>query len=104
MDTERISPTIAGAEARTALDLVNELNALSMDEDFALGELFQKQGQRGFACTGAACDNDHLLRQTGQDRFPLFRGKGKFCLFFGPGQSLGTVNLAQHGLRFDELR
>ena len=41
VDTERISPTIAGADQRTELDLINRLHAFETDEDFSLPELFQ---------------------------------------------------------------
>ena len=41
VDMERISPTITGAEVRTDLDLAEGLQALDMDEDVSLKDLYR---------------------------------------------------------------
>ena len=42
VDLERLSPTISGAEVRTELDLVEDMEALSMDEDVSLLDLYRE--------------------------------------------------------------
>ncbi len=47
VDTERISPTIAGADQRTELDLIKRLQAFEADEDFSLPELYDPESGIG---------------------------------------------------------
>lgn len=55
VDTERLSPTVAGADARTGLQLTSQLRALSMDGDVALADLFDPDSELGtrFGSTAA---------------------------------------------------
>lgn len=58
IDTERLSPTVAGADARTGLQLVSQLHALSMDEDIALPDLFDTSSALGTRFGSAASVSD----------------------------------------------
>lgn len=58
IDTERLSPTVTGADARTGLQLTAQLQALSMDEDVALPDIFNESSALGsrFGSTAAVGD------------------------------------------------
>ena len=47
VDTEHISPTIAGADARTDLDLITRLQTFATDEDFSLPDLYDPESTVG---------------------------------------------------------
>lgn len=92
VDTERISPTFSGADLRADFNLLPQLSALSMDEDFSLPSLLRED-----SIIGQRLTQTKAVTNTVQD---LLAYLGSYDARFG--SEYGLVEGAQHILRMAE--